>query len=104
MSTAGDPPLLPPQEPPSADTEASTGNVDEGKPPKPIIGAVIALSRDSWSAWTGGKPKADWSGLDPSSETETASPNQLRPGLSLSRLQGIQPPPHRHGHPLQPKR
>ena len=22
------------------------------KPPKPIIGAVIALSKDSWSAWT----------------------------------------------------
>ena len=48
-----------------------TGAIDtpsdaDGKPPKPIMGAVIALPKDSWSAWTGGKPKADcwWTGLD----------------------------------------
>ncbi|KAI2488998.1 hypothetical protein MHU86_25602 [Fragilaria crotonensis] len=51
----------------------------EGKPPKPIMGAVIALSKDSWSAWTGGKPKTDWTGLDASAQLETTSPNQLRP-------------------------
>ena len=61
----------------SANVEA-LGNVD-GKPPKPIMGEVIALSKDSWSAWTGGKPKSDWTGLDPSSQLETTSPNQLRP-------------------------
>lgn len=51
----------------------------EGKPPKPIMGAIIALAKDSWSAWTGGKPKANWTGLDPSAQLDTTSPNQLRP-------------------------
>ena len=49
------------------------------KPLKPIMGDVIALSKDSWSAWTGGKPKADWTGLDPTAPGESTSPNQLRP-------------------------
>ncbi|KAI2510749.1 hypothetical protein MHU86_3697 [Fragilaria crotonensis] len=49
------------------------------KPVNPIMGDVILLSKDSWSAWTGGKPKADWTGLDPSAPTESTSPNQLRP-------------------------
>ena len=57
---------------------AALGDI-EGKPPKPIMGAVIALSKDSWSAWTGGKPKTDWTGLDSSAQLETTSPNQLRP-------------------------
>jgi hypothetical protein len=49
------------------------------KPLKPIMGDIIALSKDSWSAWTRGKPKADWTGLNPSVPVETTSPNQLRP-------------------------
>ncbi|KAI2500370.1 hypothetical protein MHU86_14113 [Fragilaria crotonensis] len=49
------------------------------KPEKPIMGEVILLSKDSWSAWTGGMPKLDWTGLDPSSLQESTSPNQLRP-------------------------
>ena len=57
---------------------AALGDV-EGKPPKPIMGAIIALAKDSWSAWTGGKPNADWTGLDSSAQLETPSPNQLRP-------------------------
>ena len=41
---------------------------------------VIALSKDSRSAWTGGKPtKANWTGLDPTAPGESTSPNQLRP-------------------------
>ena len=43
------------------------------------MGEVIALSKDTWSAWTGGMPNADWTGLDPSAQLETTSPNQLRP-------------------------
>ena len=65
--------------PETAATSTETLGDVEGKPPKPIMGAVIALSKDSWSAWTGGMPKADWTGLDPSSQLETTSPNQLRP-------------------------
>ena len=57
---------------------AALGDAD-GKPPKPIMGAVTALSKDSWTAWTGGMPKADWTGLDPSAQLDTTSPNQLRP-------------------------
>ena len=57
---------------------AALGDAD-GKPPKPIMGAVTALSKDSWSAWTGGMPKSNWTGLDPSAQLDTTSPNQLRP-------------------------
>lgn len=49
------------------------------KPDKPIMGNVIRLSKDDWSAWTGGKPISDWSGLAPSASDELTSPNQLRP-------------------------
>ena len=59
-------------------TEAGAADVAV-KPVNPIMGDVILLSKDSWSAWTGGKPKADWTGLDPSAPTESTSPNQLRP-------------------------
>ena len=51
----------------------------EGKPPKPIMGAVTTVSKDSWAAWTGGLPKADWTGLHPSAQLDPTSPNQLRP-------------------------
>ena len=34
-------------------------------PRTPIMGGIIQSSKDEYSAWTGGKPKADWSGLDP---------------------------------------
>jgi hypothetical protein len=50
------------------------------KPPTPIMGDVIPLEKtNSYTAWTGGKPKADWSELDPSASEEPTSPNQLRP-------------------------
>lgn len=52
---------------------------DALKPEKLIMGQVILLSKDSWSAWTGGMPKSDWTGLKPSSLQESTSPNQLRP-------------------------
>ena len=57
---------------------AALGDAD-GKPLKPIMGAVTALSKDSWSAWTGDMPKADWTSLDPSAQLDTTSPSQLRP-------------------------
>ena len=43
------------------------------------MGGIVRLSKDNWAAWTGGKPITNWSGLDPTAETEHISPNQLRP-------------------------
>ena len=57
------------------DPVTSTSN----QPDKPIMGNIINLAKDDWSAWTGGKPVADWTGLDPSVPDEVTSPNQLRP-------------------------
>ncbi|KAI2488972.1 hypothetical protein MHU86_25624 [Fragilaria crotonensis] len=53
--------------------------VTSDRPVKPIMGNVVLLSKDDWSAWTGGKPLAGWIGLDPSASEELTSPNQLRP-------------------------
>jgi hypothetical protein len=39
------------------------------RPRTPIMGGVIQSSKDEYAAWTGGKPKADWSGLDPTGVT-----------------------------------
>ena len=64
---------------PTMATLEPTIETDVIKPEKPIMGDVLLLSKDSWSTWTGGMPKSDWSGLDPSSLQESTSPNQLRP-------------------------
>jgi hypothetical protein len=50
--------------PESMSTVEATVTKEALKPLKPIMGDAIALSKDSWSAWTGGKPKADWTGLE----------------------------------------
>ena len=49
------------------------------RPDKPIMGNIVPLPRDDWSAWTGGKPAPGWVGLDPSAADDFTSPNQLRP-------------------------
>ena len=49
------------------------------RPGKPIMGNIVPLSRDDWSAWTGGKPAPGWVGLDPSAANDITSPNHLRP-------------------------
>lgn len=49
------------------------------RPDKPIMGNIVSLSRDDWSAWTGGKPAPGWVGLDPSAADDLTSPNQFRP-------------------------
>ncbi|KAI2507770.1 hypothetical protein MHU86_6666 [Fragilaria crotonensis] len=53
--------------------------VASDRPDKPIMGNIVSLSRDDWSAWTGGKPAPGWVGLDPSAADDITSPNQLRP-------------------------
>ena len=49
------------------------------RPDKPIMGKIVSLSKDDWSAWTSGKPAPGWVGLDPSAADNITSPNQLRP-------------------------
>ena len=58
------------------------------RPDVPIMGNIIQLSDKEWAAWTGGKPKADWSGLDASAAHEYVSPNQLRPVYASSAQKG----------------
>ena len=47
------------------------------KPTKPTMGNISTMTTREWSAWTGGKPKYDWSGLDASAPSDYATPNQL---------------------------
>ena len=50
------------------------------KPLVPLIGGITLVTKDEWSAWTGGKPNYTWTGLDGSiALLEHTSPNQLRP-------------------------
>jgi hypothetical protein len=67
--------------PPSTDPTvkaAETKMAATLKPTKPTMGDVAQIGVDKWAAWTGGKPKLDWSGF----KTATAdfeTPNQMRP-------------------------
>jgi hypothetical protein len=61
------------------------------KPEKPTMGGLSRLSKNEWSAWTGGKPTADWTGLAGDEETKQPSystPNQLRPVSAASAQKG----------------
>ena len=49
------------------------------KPTKPTMGNISTMTTREWSAWTGSKPKYDWSGLDASAPSDYATPNQLCP-------------------------
>ena len=46
---------------------------------KPTMGNIAAMTSSEWSAWTGSKPKYDWSGLHASAPSDYAMPNQLCP-------------------------
>ena len=49
------------------------------RPDKPTMGNIVSLSKDDWSAWTGGKPASGWMCLDATASDELTFPNQLRP-------------------------
>jgi hypothetical protein len=59
--------------------EASPVGSTVTKPDKPTMGNIVSLSKDDWSAWTGGKPASGWMCLDATASDELTSPNQLRP-------------------------
>ena len=42
---------------------------DEFKPTEPKFGGLNKIDSNKWAAWTGGKPKADWTGLETPSPT-----------------------------------
>ena len=59
------------------------------KPLAPIIGGITLVTKDEWSAWTGGKPNSTWTGLDASvALLEHTSPNQLHPVYVSSAQKG----------------
>ena len=43
------------------------------------MGGITQVGEKDFSPWTGGLPKSDWSGLDPSAVGTRLNPNQLRP-------------------------
>lgn len=49
------------------------------RPAKPKMGDIIQVSTSEWCAWTGGKPKSDWSGLDDKAAASPSDDYQLRP-------------------------
>ena len=58
-------------------TESPKSGLTTFKPKPPRFGGLKRVSTDTWAAWTGGKPDADWTGLEnpiPSS----IDPNQFR--------------------------
>jgi hypothetical protein len=57
------------------------------KPAIPTMGNLVQASKDEWNAWTGGKPKPSWVGLEDSTATYE-SPNQLRSTYPSSAQKG----------------
>ena len=49
------------------------------KPTSPIMGGLVQTSSTDWCAWTGGKPKTDWSGLDSTAVQTPSDDYQYRP-------------------------
>jgi hypothetical protein len=57
------------------------------KPTVPTMGDLVQSSKDEWNAWTGGKPKPSWVGLEDSTATYE-SPNQLHSTYPSSAQKG----------------
>ena len=56
---------------------ASTSAMTIIQPTTPIMGGLFLSSKDEYAAWTGGKPKPDWMGLDTSAPMSMCSLNQI---------------------------
>ena len=78
------PGVAPQQASPTASTTATT----IVRPTTPIMGGLFLSSKDEYAAWTGGKPKPDWTGLDSSAPVSMCSPNQIRPMYATSQVKG----------------
>ena len=64
------------QQPPAATTPF--------QPPTPTMGGLVQISASDFCAWTGGKPLANWSGLDPTAATAPQDDYQYRPASPSS--------------------
>jgi hypothetical protein len=49
------------------------------KPPKPIMGDIVRLSKDEYAAWTGGAPNSIWTGLCTTANSKYKSWNPHHP-------------------------
>jgi hypothetical protein len=49
------------------------------KPQAPTMGSLFQVSSTDWCAWIGGKPKADWLGLNANALTDPNENFQFRP-------------------------
>ena len=67
---------------------AGTAGVTPSTIAKPIMGGLVALVKDEYSPWTGGKPNCDWTALAEPAATENTSPNQLRPVYASAAQKG----------------
>ena len=68
-------------DPDQATTMSSTTTSSPAfRPKKPIMGDLQQVSSTDWCAWTGGRPKSDWTGLDPSAPMTPSNAYQYRPG------------------------
>ena len=47
-------------------------------PKVPIMGGLIQINHDAYSAWTRGKPLANWTGLDPLAPRYEQLPNFIQ--------------------------
>jgi len=60
-----------------APSASDVSSLSAYKPDKPKFGGLKRVGTDSWAAWTGGKPKSDWKGLE-TPNPDTIGPNQYR--------------------------
>jgi len=59
------------------------------KPTTPKFGGLEEVGTDSWAAWTGGKPKADWSGLEVT-KPKSLTPHQYRSTSIINQAKGLE--------------
>ena len=65
----------------------SSGTTKMFAPDEPKFGGLIQTGTDTWSAWIGGKPTSDWSGLE-NPKPSTIQPNQYRASSVYSQAKG----------------
>ena len=52
------------------------------------MGGLFLFSKDEYAAWTGGKLKPDWTGLDTSAPMSMCSPEQIDPMYATLQVKG----------------
>ena len=67
---------------PAPSPVASQGTIN--RPMTPVMGGITVASKDEYVGWMGGKPKANWSGLDPTGVTILRVPTQIQPTYASS--------------------